>query len=120
MGRPSKQKRCGQKVGTFRCSEVVHGREKLAEVGSDARLGRRSWTGSGPTFGEHYGAQRTRRRQELLGLRERAAISTRCPDWVRRHASRLSTCLPASGPDLDELLAQLKVTGPVESADELT
>ena len=73
-----------------------------------------------PSFGEHYGAKRTRQWQELLGLRETAAISTRTPDWARLHASRLLACLPASGPDLDELLAQLRLTRAVESTDELT
>lgn len=66
--------------------------------------------GHRPSFGEPYNAKRIRQWQDLLGIHERMAISTRSPDWARRCASRLLACLPASGADLDELLAQLRLT----------
>jgi len=63
-----------------------------------------------PSFGEPYNAKRTRQWQDLLGIHERIVISSRSPNWVRRYASRLMACLPASGADLDDLLAQLRLT----------
>lgn len=66
--------------------------------------------GHRPSFGEPYNAKRIRQWQDLLGIHERMAISTRSPDWARRCASRLLACLPASGADLDDLLAQLRLT----------
>jgi 2-polyprenyl-6-methoxyphenol hydroxylase-like FAD-dependent oxidoreductase len=65
--------------------------------------------GSAP-FGVHYCARRQRQWRELLGLETRAVVSARSPDWVRRHTPRLVSCLPASEADLDDLLAQLRLT----------
>ena len=65
--------------------------------------------GSAP-FGEHYCTARRRQWRQLLGLEERAIVGTRTPDWVRRHAQRLIGSLPASEADLDDLLAQLRLT----------
>lgn len=70
-----------------------------------------------PPFGQLYGAKRARQWQALLGLQERAALSTRSPGWARRHMGSLVTCLPASGTDLDELIAQLRLT-PVSGPPE--
>lgn len=63
-----------------------------------------------PAFGELYGARRTRQWRALLGLEERVVLSSRTPDWARRHVGSLLTCLPASEADLDELLEQLRLT----------
>jgi 2-polyprenyl-6-methoxyphenol hydroxylase-like FAD-dependent oxidoreductase len=68
-------------------------------------------------FGDEYGARRALQWQELLGLEERAALSARSPDWARRNLARIVPCLPASDADLDDLLAQLRVT-PVSSHPE--
>lgn len=65
--------------------------------------------GSAP-FGVHYCTQRRWQWRQLLGLEERAIVGTRTPDWVRRHAPRLLGSLPASETDLDDLLAQLRLT----------
>lgn len=65
---------------------------------------------SRPPFGEGYGANRRRQWESLLGLAEQAVVSTRTPDWARRHVGSLLTCLPASGADLDDLLQQLRLT----------
>lgn len=62
------------------------------------------------SFGEQYEARRQRQWRELLGLESRAVVSGRSPDWVRRHASRLVSCLPASEADLDDLFAQLRLS----------
>ena len=61
-------------------------------------------------FGPDYDAKRQRQWRELLGLDERAALSSRSPGWTRRHFSRLIGCLPASEADLDDLLEQLRLT----------
>lgn len=74
------------------------------------RMGEALRRSGSPPFGVHYCAQRRRQWLELLGLERRAAVSARSPDWVRRHAPRLVGCLPASEADLDDLLAQLRLT----------
>lgn len=61
-------------------------------------------------FGEGYSARRVRQWRELLGLEAPATVTRRSPLWARRHVNRLLGSLPASGSDLDELLAQLRLT----------
>jgi 2-polyprenyl-6-methoxyphenol hydroxylase-like FAD-dependent oxidoreductase len=61
-------------------------------------------------FGEDYDARRTLQWHELLGLTERASLGPRSPAWAWRHLSRLLSCMPASGRDLDDLLEQLRLT----------
>jgi 2-polyprenyl-6-methoxyphenol hydroxylase-like FAD-dependent oxidoreductase len=61
-------------------------------------------------FGLDYGVKRSLQWRELLGLEERAVVSTRSPDWARRNLRRLVASLPASDADLDDLLEQLRVT----------
>lgn len=61
-------------------------------------------------FGEDYERQRGQQWRQLLGLEERASLGARSPAWAWRHLSRVLSCLPASGADLDDLLAQLRLT----------
>jgi 2-polyprenyl-6-methoxyphenol hydroxylase-like FAD-dependent oxidoreductase len=61
-------------------------------------------------FGSDYNARRTLQWQELLGVSERASPSARSPAWAWRNLSRILSCLPASGRDLDDLLDQLRLT----------
>ncbi len=61
-------------------------------------------------FGRDYDIKRSLQWRELLGLEERAVLSSRSPDWARRNLRRLVACLPASDADLDDLLEQLRVT----------
>jgi 2-polyprenyl-6-methoxyphenol hydroxylase-like FAD-dependent oxidoreductase len=61
-------------------------------------------------FGADYNAQRTLQWQELLGVAERASLGARSPAWAWRNMSRILSCLPASGKDLDDLLDQLRLT----------
>jgi len=61
-------------------------------------------------FGAEYDAERRTEWLELLGIEPRVAFSSRSPDWARRNLGRLLGCLPASGPDLDDLLQQLRLT----------
>lgn len=65
---------------------------------------------SGQDFGRDYDERRTRQWQELLGVTERASLGPRSPTWAWRHLSRILSCLPASGKDLDDLLDQLRLT----------
>ena len=69
-----------------------------------------------PPFGEHYDRKRRQQWRQLLGLEERASLGSRSPDWAWRHLGRLLSCLPASGSDLDDLLAQLRLTPSVQPA----
>lgn len=62
------------------------------------------------SVGQDYNARRTRQWQELLGVAERASLGPRSPTWAWRHLSRILSCLPASGKDLDDLLDQLRLT----------
>jgi 2-polyprenyl-6-methoxyphenol hydroxylase-like FAD-dependent oxidoreductase len=61
-------------------------------------------------FGADYDAHRGVQWRELLGIEERASLSSRSPDWARRNLRSLLPCLPASDLDLDDLLDQLRVT----------
>jgi 2-polyprenyl-6-methoxyphenol hydroxylase-like FAD-dependent oxidoreductase len=62
------------------------------------------------SFGEDYEAARTTQWRELLGVTERASLGARSPAWAWRNLSRILSCLPASGSDLDDLLDQLRLT----------
>lgn len=73
---------------------------------------------SRPPFGGLYGAKRARQWRALLGLEPRAALSTRSPHWAHRHLGSLVTSLPASDTDLDDLLAQLRLTPLAEAPDD--
>ncbi len=61
-------------------------------------------------FGQDYNERRTLQWQELLGLTERASLGPRSPAWAWRNLTRVLSCLPASGRDLDDLLDQLRLT----------
>ena len=67
-------------------------------------------TPGAPPFGEQYNARRTQQWRRLLGLQAHATMTSHSPEWVRRYADRLPACLPASGADLEDLLAQLGLT----------
>ncbi len=62
------------------------------------------------SFGVDYDQARRRQWRELLGLEARAVLGPRSPHWVRSNLSTLISCLPASGVDLDDLFAQLRLT----------
>jgi 2-polyprenyl-6-methoxyphenol hydroxylase-like FAD-dependent oxidoreductase len=61
-------------------------------------------------FGDEFDQKRRQQWRQLLGLEERASLGSRSPEWAWRHLGRLLSCLPASGSDLDDLLAQLRLT----------
>lgn len=63
-----------------------------------------------PTFGAHYGAQRRRQWRRVLGLSDSVAPRPNARDWTERYLGQLMTSLPASGPDLGVLLAQLRAS----------
>lgn len=60
-------------------------------------------------FGPDFEQCRRRQWRLLLGLSECAQIDAKSPQWKRRHAARLISALPASGGDLEQLLAQLRL-----------
>jgi 2-polyprenyl-6-methoxyphenol hydroxylase-like FAD-dependent oxidoreductase len=68
-------------------------------------------------FGDEYNRRRSQQWRQLLGLEERASLGSRSPEWAWRHLGRLLSCLPASGSDLDDLLAQLRLTPSARPAD---
>jgi pentachlorophenol monooxygenase len=45
--------------------------------------------------------------RHLLGAEGPPVPGPEAPDWVRRHADKIVSCLPASGPELDSLTRQL-------------
>jgi 2-polyprenyl-6-methoxyphenol hydroxylase-like FAD-dependent oxidoreductase len=71
-------------------------------------------------FGESYGLHRSLQWRQLLGLEERASLGARSPAWAWRHLGRLMSCLPASGADLDDLLAQLRLVPSAHPAPAVT
>jgi 2-polyprenyl-6-methoxyphenol hydroxylase-like FAD-dependent oxidoreductase len=58
-----------------------------------------------------YGVQRELEWRRLMAV-EPPSVRRDTPEWARRHLPRLIASLPASGDDLDDLLAQLGVTLP--------
>ena len=58
---------------------------------------------------EQLGATREREWHQLLGFNVTFDAPTSAPAWVREHARRVVPTLPASGPDLRDLLRQLGV-----------
>jgi 2-polyprenyl-6-methoxyphenol hydroxylase-like FAD-dependent oxidoreductase len=56
-----------------------------------------------------YDAQRRLEWRRLMGL-DAPGIRPNAPAWARRHFRQLLAALPASGDDLDDLLAQLGIT----------
>lgn len=77
-------------------------------------------TPGAPPFGEHYNARRTQQWRRVLGLEAHATMTSRSPRWAQRYVDRLTACLPASGADLEDLLAQLNLrplSGPAGDAD---
>lgn len=61
------------------------------------------------SFGADYEHRRQRQWHELLGMADAAAPVDRSPTWARHHRTRLLSCLPASGRELDDLLDQLRL-----------
>jgi 2-polyprenyl-6-methoxyphenol hydroxylase-like FAD-dependent oxidoreductase len=57
-----------------------------------------------------YETQRRLEWQRLLGVDSPPSFGPSTPSWVRHHIASLLAGLPASGDDLDDLLAQLGVT----------
>jgi 2-polyprenyl-6-methoxyphenol hydroxylase-like FAD-dependent oxidoreductase len=55
----------------------------------------------------HYGAERQREWHKLLGFHVRFELLPHAPAWLGPLASQISPSLPASGPDLKDLLQQL-------------
>jgi len=74
------------------------------------RIGEELRHPSSQGFGDEYDARRTLQWRELLGITERATLGARSPAWAWRNLSRILSCLPASGRDLDDLLDQLRLT----------
>jgi len=50
--------------------------------------------------------------RQLLGARGHPCPAAAAPAWVRHRAARISSCLPASGDDLDALLRQIGLALP--------
>lgn len=65
--------------------------------------------GSGPEVLEQYGTESRREWQKLLGFDVSYDLLPHAPDWVRRYARKLVPALPASGSDLDSLLARVGI-----------
>lgn len=59
-----------------------------------------------------YDAERRREWRRLLGLEGAVEAGPKAAAWARRTADRLPALLPAGGPELDALLAQLDLNWP--------
>jgi 2-polyprenyl-6-methoxyphenol hydroxylase-like FAD-dependent oxidoreductase len=57
-----------------------------------------------------YAEQRHLEWRRLLAIGGPPTLGTRAPTWAAKYLKQLLGCLPATGDDLDELLAQLSVT----------
>ena len=58
---------------------------------------------------QDYNRQRVAEWRGLLGLDGGLVPQADTDPWIRQHAEQLLPCLPASGPDLAALAAQLKL-----------
>jgi len=63
--------------------------------------------GKSPATLEQLAAVREREWHKLLGFNVRYDAAASAPVWLREHARRIVPTLPASGPDLQQLLSQL-------------
>ncbi|HXK16203.1 MAG TPA: NAD(P)/FAD-dependent oxidoreductase [Polyangiaceae bacterium] len=91
------------------------GLDEASELG--LRIGDALRHPSHAPFGDELDRKRRQQWRQLLGLEERAALGGRSPEWAWRHLGRLMSCLPASGSDLDDLLAQLRLTPSARPAE---
>ncbi len=57
-----------------------------------------------------YAEQRRLEWRRLLGIGFEPTLGRSIPAWASAHTAALVSCLPASGDDLDDLLAQLDIT----------
>lgn len=64
-------------------------------------------SGSSPSALERYGTEREREWHKLLGVNVSFELLPGAPAWLSAHARRLVPALPASGPDLTEMLREL-------------
>ena len=60
-----------------------------------------------PSALERYGSEREREWHKLLGVNVSFELLPGAPSWLSAHARRLVPALPASGPDLVEILREL-------------
>jgi 2-polyprenyl-6-methoxyphenol hydroxylase-like FAD-dependent oxidoreductase len=60
-----------------------------------------------PSVLERYGSEREREWHKLLGVNVSFDLLPGAPSWLSTHARRLVPALPASGPDLVEILREL-------------
>lgn len=65
--------------------------------------------GKSPDRLDEYAQGRIEQWNRLLGLKETFQADDSASSWVREHGSQLIPCLPASGPDLQNLVAQLSM-----------
>jgi len=64
-------------------------------------------SGSSPSLLERYGSEREREWHKLLGVNVSFELLPGAPSWLASHARRLVPAIPASGPDLTEILREL-------------
>lgn len=64
-------------------------------------------TDRAPSALERYGSEREREWHKLLGVNVSFELLPGAPSWLSAHARRLVPALPASGPDLVEILRQV-------------
>lgn len=64
-------------------------------------------SGGSPSLLERYGNEREREWHKLLGVNVSFELLPGAPSWLASHARRLVPALPASGPDLTEILRGL-------------
>jgi 2-polyprenyl-6-methoxyphenol hydroxylase-like FAD-dependent oxidoreductase len=64
-------------------------------------------SGESPSALERYGSEREREWHKLLGVNVSFELLPGAPSWLSAHARRLVPALPASGPELSEILREL-------------
>lgn len=65
--------------------------------------------GESPDHLENYNRDRIAEWRSLLGLEDGLTPMAGVDPWIQEHKDRLLACLPASGPELSRLAAQLKL-----------
>ncbi len=89
-------------IGVASMNVGLHEAHELA-----ARLARVLRDGASPQLLTEYDQACQLEWRTLLGLARGARPRPDCDPWVEMHAGRLPECIPASGPDLAELLLQI-------------
>jgi 2-polyprenyl-6-methoxyphenol hydroxylase-like FAD-dependent oxidoreductase len=82
-----------------------------------ARISRVKHAAGSPSLLQDFATETRAAWQRLLGAGEKVRALTGADPWVQQNASRILSCVPASGGDLESLLVQIGLTATPRERD---